>query len=476
MTEASSEVVDVVVVGGGPAGSTAAALLAEKGHTVVVLEKARFPRDHVGESLLPFCYPIFVKLGVVDEMARRFVRKPGVRFIDATGVLTTTWCFGHVIHDESRLSFHVLRGEFDEMLLKNAERKGATVHQETAVTSIELGASGAPSRVVVRGPDGEREIRARFVLDASGRETFLATKNAWKTAHPDLDRTALSTHWRGAKYTEGFQQGLLHIVYLGGEKKGWIWAIPVGLDRVSAGVVLNHSYIREQKAKLLAEGVTDWATALYRQEIGYSNFLREELAEASTIMPLMVNGDYSYSVSNKYGANFAMTGDAGTFIDPIFASGVYMAMNSSCLIADAIHAGLSTPDGDCKAELAKAFEHIDGAYKLVGKAIALFYNPESINFAQAGVAADILHARHADALAVAHFLIAGDFFTRHAHYERVLDLLENPRLFDTFRKLVIERPVPAASSMLGESTCDITRAEVFRAFLTGTADTVPPAG
>src|SRR5438093_13357265 len=129
---------DVIIIGGGPAGSTAATLLAMDGHSVLVLEKAKFPRDHVGESLLPFCYSLFEKLGVLDEMKKMYVRKPGVRFLDTDGNHYTTWCFGHVMHGPDSLSFHVPRGVFDQMLLENSRKYGATVQEETKVTRVDL--------------------------------------------------------------------------------------------------------------------------------------------------------------------------------------------------------------------------------------------------------------------------------------------------------------------------------------------------
>ena len=440
---------DVVIVGGGPAGSTAATLLAKRGHRVALLEKEEFPREHVGESLLPYCYPIFEELGVLDELAGRFVRKPGVRFVDTGGSTQTTWCFAHVIKGPSYLSFHVIRSEFDQLLLDNAARHGATIRERTRAAAVDLvGPEGGVAVRAVRHGGGEETYRARFLIDASGRDTFVASRMRAKKPHPRLDRAALSTHWAGARYEGGIEEGLLQVVYLGGEKQGWIWAIPVGMDRVSVGVVLNHSYLRSERAELLRQGRQDWQNP----------FVADVLAEARTIQPLMFNGDYSYSVTQKYGSNFALVGDASAFIDPIFASGVYLSMNSSRLVADAVHATLVS-GGQGAAAMQSAYGMIDGAYALVEKAIGMFYNPVAINFAQLGTAAGLIHRYHENALAVGHFLLAGDFFENHERYYRFLDLLSDPEILKLYRSTVIERPEFMAA------TCDASPLEIFTPLL-----------
>jgi flavin-dependent dehydrogenase len=448
--------VDVVVIGGGPAGSTAGALLARRGYRVVVLERERFPREHVGESLLPYCYSIFEELGVLEELSRRFVRKPGVRFVDTDGATQTTWCFAHVIKDPSYLSFHVIRSEFDEVLLDNAARCGATVHQGSRVEQVNLDGEGGWVDVEAsNGSAGSHRYRARFLVDASGRDTFLASRMKAKRPHPRLDRAALSTHWAGARYRGGIEEGLLQIVYLGGQKKGWIWAIPVGTDRVSVGVVLDHAHLRSRRAQLLGDGSSDWQVDLYREELFSSPFIREVLTGASMIQPLMFNGDYSYSVTRKHGSNFALVGDASAFIDPIFASGVYLSMNSSRLVADAVDVALSSENGRAEAAMAAAYAAIDGAYALVDKAIRRFYDPVAVNFAQIGSASKLIHRHHENAMAVGHFLLAGDFFEHHERYSRFLDLLSDPQLLRLYRSAVIERSEYQAPS------CDVSPVEIF---------------
>jgi flavin-dependent dehydrogenase len=450
---------DFLIIGGGPAGSTAATLLAARGYRVMVLEKEVFPREHVGESLLPYCYPIFERLGVLSELTERFVRKPGVRFIDTDGWTQTTWCFAHVLKGPSRLSFHVIRSEFDEILLNNAAKQGATIRQGTRATAVDV--DGTDGEILVRSVDlqgCEDAYRARFLLDASGRDTFMASRMRMKSPRAGLDRAALSTHWAGARYDGGIEEGLLQIVYLGGEKQGWIWAIPVGVDRVSVGVVLNHSYLRGERERLLADGSTDWQMDLYRQELFSSPFIADVLAGARTILPLMFNGDYSYEVQVKRGHNFALVGDASAFIDPIFASGVYLSMNSSCLVADALHELFTSGFRDA-GPMDQAYGMINGAYALVDRAIRMFYNPTAINFAEAGSAAGLMYRYQENALSVGHFLLAGDFFEHHDRYYRFLDLLSDPQLLGLYRRAVIERPEFSAP------TCDASWYEIFASVL-----------
>lgn len=433
---------DVVVIGGGPAGSTMASFLAMKGHDVVVLERDRFPREHVGESMLPFCYRLFEELGILAEMEDRFVRKPGVRFIDTDGTTNTAWCFAHHITDETALSFQVIRSEFDQVLLDHSVSLGATVHQETKVTDVEF----LDDHVVVSAIDAEgqaRRLRTRFVVDATGRETFLSNRLGTKTAHKELERTALScSYWKGATFKDTLEQGLIQIVYLGGDKQGWIWCIPLGTDRLSVGVVMNTSYYLSQRSVLRAQGHDDWRRALYLQEIEASPFVRDVLAGAHMERDMMVNGDYSYVCHQKWGDRFALVGDASAFIDPIFSTGVFMAMNSSRIASDAVHARLEKGADEAAPVFEEAYRSIVGAYDLIDKLIRLFYTPEAINFAQLGSAgeafSDFDHYRNA--MAVYHFMIAGDFYEQAPRYSGFIDDLRDPTMFRRYKRTVLERP------------------------------------
>lgn len=438
--DSNGDIQDVLIIGGGPAGSTAGTYLARQGHRVTILEKEKFPRDHVGESLLPFCYKLLEDLGVLEQMKAMFVRKPGVRFVDTNGVLHTTWCFSHVIHDETYLSFQVARTEFDTLLLNNARTKGATVLEETRVERINLDGPDGTVELQAVGPDGQRKTyRGRFLLDCSGRNAVVASQKGQKKKFPDLDRTALWTHWTDGKIAGGLEEGLSLIVYVGGEKKGWIWVFPLAKDRLTVGVVLNNDYIRSEKAKLQAEGAEDWLMALYHQELSYSSFVTDLLENASILQPLTVEGNYSYFTESKYGENYALVGDAAQFIDPIFSSGIFLAMNSSRLVTEAVHARLTGSKEEADTAFETVYGKINGAYKLIHKLINTFYSSDVINFAQMESAQELIHEQHRDAMAVGHFMLAGDFFDRYDQYGDVIDVLQKPHLFKAYKRMVLER-------------------------------------
>ncbi len=246
--------------------------------------------------------------------------------------------------------------------------------------------------VQATGPGGEKETYlARFLLDCSGRNTFLASMKGEKKKYPDLDRTALWTHWYVPELAGGLEEGLSLIIYIGGEKKGWLWIFPLGPNWLTVGVVMNNEYLRGEKTRLQENGSDDWRMALYLQELGFSPFAQTILENGYITQPLVVEGDYSYFTEKKYGTNYAMIGDAAQFIDPIFSSGVYLAINSSRLVTEAVHKKLSGTNGQEMDPLEDAYSHINGAYKMVSRLINFFYSANTINFAQMGQAEELIH-------------------------------------------------------------------------------------
>ena len=456
---------DVIVIGGGPAGSSAATWLARSGHDVILFEREKFPREHVGESLLPFCYTLLDDLGVLPELKTNFVRKPGVRFIDRDGKVSTTWCFDHVIKDETYLSFQVIRGEFDHILLKNAARKGATVMEETSV--IEADVTSAPDRVTVTVADsaGQRTVHeARFLIDASGREAFVGAKNGWRQPRAELDRTAIWSHWGDVELSGGLEEGLSIIIYMGEEQKGWIWVFPLGEHRITAGFVAQNSYLRDQQRKLKASGSKDWKTDLCLQELTRSEFVRGLLKGSRMLIPMQTNGNYSYEVKNHFGSNYGMVGDARGFIDPIFSSGVFLSIKSSSLVVRALETCLSDPTKDPTVELGEAYRKISGAYNFVHRMIRLFYNPHSLTWAQAGADGE-RHKDHESAMAAGHYMLSGDFFENYDKFDGFFQVLENPDNFRRYKKLVIDRDdfvKPSCSSKWEEVFRDMIQRDTER--------------
>jgi hypothetical protein len=447
---------DVIVIGGGPAGSSMATWLVRKGHDVLLCEREKFPREHVGESLLPFCHTLLQDLGVLDQLRANFVRKPGVRFIDRDGKVSTTWCFNHVIKDETYLSFQVIRGEFDHILLKNAARNGVQVHEETKVTDVDT--TSDPERVTVTTLSAEGEVathEARFLVDASGREALLGAKHGWRKPREELDRTAIWSHWGDVELSGGLEEGLSIIIYMGEEQKGWIWVFPLGERRITAGFVAQNSFLREQQRLLKDKGSKDWKYDLCMQELQRSGYVSGLLKGSKMLIPIQINGNYSYEVKNHYGTNYAMVGDARGFVDPIFSSGVFLSIKSSSLVAPAIDKYLTGATNDAREAMELAYKQISGAYNFVHRMIKLFYDPHSLTWAQAG-ADGRTHKDHESAMAAGHYMLSGDFFENYEKFEGFFEVLENPNSFRRYKKLVIDR------EDFIQPTCQSRWEEVFR--------------
>jgi flavin-dependent dehydrogenase len=445
----SEKIYDFIIIGGGPTGSSSAIYLRWKGYSVLVLEKEKFPRQHVGESLLPFCYPLFKELGVLDEMKKRFVRKPGARFSSHDGSNASTWCFRNIIPDESYLSFHVVRADFDKMMLDHAKKNGAEIIEEAKVEQADLNREDGMVEVKVLERNSEQKTYlGKFLIDASGQDTFLARRNGDKKEYKELDRIAFLTHWKGAKYNQGIDVGLLQIVYLEEHKSGWFGIQPVGKDRISVGLVIDRKYLKAQKEKLKKAGhEKDWQMQLYLQETRDCALTREILEHATIAQPLIAVSDFSYYAEKTFSHNFAMLGDSGKFLDPIFASGVYLGMNSSKMFADALDVLMKEGKEKGMAAMTEKKKHIDGAYDLVEKFINIFYDPQSFNLAKLSSTSESNYKGFETAFSLVHYLLAGDFFNNYERYNMFLDMLKDPKQFSRWKNLVVDRP------NLHEKTC-----------------------
>ena len=309
---------DALVIGGGPAGSTAAAILAIKGRRVLLLEKEKFPRYHIGESLLPYCYFTLERLGVLERMKNSaFTKKYSVQFVGTHGRASLPFYFFQHLKHEAACTWQVLRSEFDQMLLDNTREKGAEVREETTVREF-IRENGGVTGVKAVGKSGELlEFHAPITIDASGREAVAVTRNEWKMRDPYLNKIAVWTYYKGAQRDPGVDEGATTIAYV--PEKGWFWYIPLHENVVSVGVVAEKNY--------LYNGTKDLATIFHR-EVNNNAWLKEHLAAGEQFGPYRVTGEYSYRSRHCAADGLILAGDAFAFLDPVFSSGVFLALRS----------------------------------------------------------------------------------------------------------------------------------------------------
>ena len=325
---------DVLVIGGGPAGSTAAALLAERGYSVVLLEKAHHPRFHIGESLLPANLPLLEKLGVESEVAAIGMEKWGIEFVSPWHDERTLLEFAQAWDKSMPMSYQVRRSDFDHILIRNAARKGAEVIEGCCVRDVSFLAEDAGANVAAVDEDGvARHWNARIVLDASGRDTFLANKLGAKRKNKEHNSSALYGHFENAERLPGKLEGNITIFWF---EHGWFWLIPLSDGATSIGAVCWPHYLKTRpKTRSLVDFFLD-TIALCPQ-------LAERVKNAKLISDVEATGNYSYSTTHAQGPGYLLLGDAFAFIDPVFSSGVYLAMNSAFVGADLVDARLSRP-------------------------------------------------------------------------------------------------------------------------------------
>ncbi|MFN8713188.1 MAG: NAD(P)/FAD-dependent oxidoreductase [Bacteroidota bacterium] len=418
---------DVCIIGGGPGGSTCANYLRRLGYSVAVFEKEIFPRDHVGESLIPYTYYKLQEMGVLESIHAFTTKKPGVNFVDRDGLRQSVWCFDKILNDGAEMSMHTLRAPFDHALLKRAAELGAEVYEGATVKHTDLTDPNCAKTEVEFSNGTRKTITSKFLVDASGQHSFLASRNRNRTPYEGLDRIALFTHWVNTKYDAALSGGLIKIVYLGGEKLGWLWVIPVGRNHLSIGVTLNNAYVKEQKKAL----GSNWKETLYRQQVEEALCLKTILADAQIEHEIQVMGDYSYNVEKKFGDNYAHVGDSGAFLDPIFSSGIYVAMEVAERVANCLDIKFKQGHEAGEAAFVKEYQTINNAYQLIEKFIRLFYNPDLLNFSHTG-SSDDGYQKFLNAYEIFHYLLAGDFFSQTEKYSSFIDTLNNERSFNQF--------------------------------------------
>jgi len=356
---------DVLVIGAGPAGTASAAVLSERGHRVLVLEREKFPRYHIGESLLPFTFYPLQRLGLVEKMRKsQFVKKYSVQFVSPSGKASQPFYFSTRYSEDVAQTWQVLRSEFDQMLVDDARAKGATIVEGVTVTQLLRDGDRVVGVRVKREDGSTAEYRAPMTLDCSGKESFAAVRNQWRMRDPKLNKVAVWTYYKGAKRDPGIDAGATTVAFV--PEKGWFWYIPQHDDMVSVGVVAEGKY-------LARDGVKD-PGEIFRREIEQNLWIKDHLAPGTQVGPYFVTNEFSFHSKYCGSEGLLLVGDALSFLDPVFSSGLMLALKSGVMAGDAVHEALLAHDFSPSrfAEYARKLRHgIENMRKLV----YAFYDP-----------------------------------------------------------------------------------------------------
>lgn len=331
------EFTDVVVIGGGPAGATVSTIIAQQGHQVQLFERERFPRFHIGESLIPETYWVLKRLNMLDKMkGSHFVKKFSVQFVTDKGRLSEPFYFHDNKPHECSQTWQVLRSEFDLLMLRNAAEHGVQVHEGTRVLDVLFEGTRAVGVKVEDELGNQREVRAKVVVDASGQSSMIIGKLGLRVWDNDLKKAAVWTYWENAYRDSGRDEGATHVMQTEG-KKGWFWYIPLHNNIVSIGIVSEHSYLFQNRDSKELEDI-------YNEEVAKCPGLIPRLTNAKRVAPFRAAKEYTYRSTQVAGDGWALVGDAFGFLDPLYSSGVLLALRSGLVCGDTVAEALSKGD------------------------------------------------------------------------------------------------------------------------------------
>ncbi|MBN9688677.1 MAG: tryptophan 7-halogenase [Verrucomicrobia bacterium] len=359
---------DTIVIGGGPAGSAVGAILGEYGHRVLVLEREKFPRYHIGESLIPFTFGPLERIGMIPRMKRsHFVKKYSVTFVQPDGQRSQPFYFFKRYDRETvAQTWQVLRAEFDQMLLDNAREKGAEVREETTANRLlKEGDRVVGVEATDRKTGRTYEVRAPITVDCTGKEAFTSNRLGWRMRDPYLNKIAVWTYYKGSQREADIDEGATTVAYV--PDKGWFWHIPQHDDMVSIGIVAEGKYLTRGGVKEPKE--------IFQREIEENEWVKTHLAVGESTGEYFITSEYSRHSRHCASPGLVLAGDAFAFLDPVFSSGVMLALKSGHLVAETIHEGLVA--GDLSPERFREYgQTIRAGVENMRKLVYAFYDPK----------------------------------------------------------------------------------------------------